>query len=200
MIVTEYMENGSLDMFLRVRAFTFILDITWKSWDAVYLQTWRKRFIRFPAPLNDLHQQSQIFIDFDERRAVKSDVLSLSEEWRPLHCYSAGGGAERSRVRYEIFIRHELRSSGPGGSEHSGEQQPGVQGLRLRDVQSAWRWTRRSLHHQSVFTFLYIHWFITAVLTFATTDTLVSVTLLLCDCINSLSGSWHETHPRTFSS
>lgn len=81
MIITEYMENGSLDMFLRVRAFRFI-QITC-TWDAV--QTWRKRFVRFPGPLID---QASWLIHFDGRRVTAKSLCfrrmmaaSLSSSW-----------------------------------------------------------------------------------------------------------------------
>ena len=71
-----------------------------------------------------------------------------AEERRSLHCDPAGRHLARNCIRYEVPVRHELRSPWPGGSQHPGQQQPGVQGVRLWHVPSAGGRPWGCIHHQ----------------------------------------------------
>ncbi|KAJ8350636.1 hypothetical protein SKAU_G00257660, partial [Synaphobranchus kaupii] len=44
---------------------------------------------------------------------------------------------------HEVPLRHGLRAPRPGRPQHPGQQQPGVQGVRLRPVPACWRTTPR---------------------------------------------------------
>lgn len=50
---------------------------------------------------------------------------------RALHHDAAGRDAARHRCWDEVPVRHELRAPRPRGAEYPGQQQLGLQGLRL---------------------------------------------------------------------
>lgn len=55
-------------------------------------------------------------------------------ERRALHHDAAGGDAAWHRRGDEVPVGHELRAPRPGRPQHPGQQQPGLQGFRLRAV------------------------------------------------------------------
>ena len=101
MILTEFMENGALDSFLRVSAKP------------------RNTHVENALSLNS----SLIF--------QPTCFLSPAAERQPVHAHPAGRYAARHRLRHEVPGRDELRPPGPGCSQHPDQQQPGVQGVWL---------------------------------------------------------------------
>lgn len=61
-------------------------------------------------------------------------VVFFAAERRALHHDAAGWDAARHRCRDEVPVRHELCPPGPRCPEYPGQQQLGLQGLRLWPV------------------------------------------------------------------
>ena len=76
-----------------------------------------------------------------------SPSFPLSATWRSLHRHPAGWHAAWHRLGHEVSVRHGLRSPRPGSSKHPGQQQSGVQSVRLRPVPSPGGWPGGCLHH-----------------------------------------------------
>lgn len=75
-------------------------------------------------------------------------LLAFAEEWWAVHSHPAGGDATRHCVRNEIPVWHGLRAQRSGCQEYPHQQQLGLQGVRLRPLQSPRRWPWSSIHHQ----------------------------------------------------
>lgn len=71
----------------------------------------------------------------------------LSEARRPVHGHPVGRHAARHRLGHEVSVRHGLCSPRLGGSKHPGQQQSGVQSVRLRPVPSPGGRPGGCLHH-----------------------------------------------------
>lgn len=135
MIVIEYMENGSLDAFLRVSLtfgaleaqrtilFRTFLCIGWKC--PTQWAVWSR--IR-SAHKSCARAAGALWPTFPSWSVKKADppVLSLchAETRRPVHCHPVGGDAARHSGGNEISVRYGIRPSRSGCTEHSCQQQP----------------------------------------------------------------------------
>lgn len=102
MILTEFMENGALDSFLRV-------SLTARTEGSCRTTSQTKA----------------------HAVASKLSPSSPAAERQPVHSHSAGRDAARHRLGHEVSGRDELRPQRLGCTQHPDQQQPGVQGVRL---------------------------------------------------------------------
>ncbi len=76
-----------------------------------------------------------------------SFLLSVETRW-PVHYHPAGRVTSWHSSRYDLPVWPGLYPQRPGCPQHPGQQQPGVQGFRLRHVPSAWGRPWGCIHHQ----------------------------------------------------
>lgn len=127
MIITEFMENGALDSFLRVRRRGAVPAVGQPQ----------DLGCRLCCPILTL---CLLFPIAAKRRAVHGDP--------------AGGDAQRNCSWDEVPCRDELCPPRSGSQEHPGQQQPSVQSVRLRALALPARRHVRPHLHQLLGTYL----------------------------------------------
>lgn len=108
MIITEFMENGALDAFLRVRRVDSQPGRGMHH-GCLGLGSWFGRRRPCPVPNWPAHP--------------------ATGAGRPAGPWAAGGYAAGHRIRHELPQRPQLCPPGPGRQEHLSESEPVLQGV-----------------------------------------------------------------------